>query len=302
MSFWSDTTLRKNLKYVIHPANPDKVDISGYRLSVGNQVFISNDSSPDENGSSAIDLTSSNGFEIPAGQFALITTLEKVTIPADSFGLISMRAGKKFKGLINVSGFHVDPGYSDTLVFSVFNAGPKSIYISKNEDIFLIWFAGLDQENENLKGGGGLDGNIPSEFINSLNIQAESTPVLSNKIKKLENNLQSTLKWGIPIASTLGALALFIITWAGSSISDLKGKSLYFDTSITKNENMVSASVIDLKKDDDELRRLIIQTSTNIQISDYDKRLHEQATTIVSLQKRLDSLEKNVTTPGTKKN
>jgi hypothetical protein len=37
---------------------------------------------------------------------------------------ISMRTAFKFKGLVNISGFHVDPGYKGKLIFAVFNASP----------------------------------------------------------------------------------------------------------------------------------------------------------------------------------
>ena len=170
MSFWSDTTLRENLENVIEPANPDKVDISGYRLSVGDKVYITNDIDT-KNESNAINLSINDHFEIPAGQFALILTKEKITIPKNVMGLISMRAKTKFKGLINVSGFHVDPGYSDNLIFAVFNAGPKSVPISKNDDIFLIWFAELDQPNSREKNDSDINGRIPTDLITNLNMR-----------------------------------------------------------------------------------------------------------------------------------
>jgi dCTP deaminase len=49
--------------------------------------------------------------------------------------------------LINVSGFHVDPGYKGNLVFSVYNAGSSQISLSAGEPCFLIWFADLILEH-----------------------------------------------------------------------------------------------------------------------------------------------------------
>ncbi len=46
-------------------------------------------------------------------------------------------------GLINVSGFHVDPGFKGKLLFSVYNAGTGPISMEKGEPYFLIWFAEL---------------------------------------------------------------------------------------------------------------------------------------------------------------
>ena len=50
-------------------------------------------------------------------------TKESIEVPLDALGLISIRSKYKLKGLINVSGFHVDPGFRGSLVFAVYNAG-----------------------------------------------------------------------------------------------------------------------------------------------------------------------------------
>jgi dCTP deaminase len=48
-------------------------------------------------------------------------------------------------GLINVSGFHVDPGFYGKLIYAVYNAGPSEIHLSRGTEMFLIWFADLDK-------------------------------------------------------------------------------------------------------------------------------------------------------------
>ncbi len=59
-----------------------------------------------------------------------------------------MKSGLKNSGLVNVSGFHVDPGYRGKLLFAVFNAGPQTITVRCDQDAFLIWFARLDTATE----------------------------------------------------------------------------------------------------------------------------------------------------------
>ena len=66
-------------------------------------------------------------------------------VPADVIAFISIRAGIKFRGLINVSGFHVDPGYHGQLRFAVYNAGSQKIVLDQGQRVFLIWFADLDE-------------------------------------------------------------------------------------------------------------------------------------------------------------
>ncbi len=62
---------------------------------------------------------------IPAGQFGLLVTREAVRIPANVIAFISIRAGIKFQGLVNVSGFHGAPGYmaNSSLPFLTLEAG-----------------------------------------------------------------------------------------------------------------------------------------------------------------------------------
>jgi dCTP deaminase len=65
-----------------------------------------------------------------------------------SWHFISIKASKKISGLVNVSGFHVDPGFRGLLKFSVYNAGSESIILGIGERLFPIWFYQLPEENE----------------------------------------------------------------------------------------------------------------------------------------------------------
>ncbi len=85
---------------------------------------------------------------IPPGQFGLLVTRETVYVPANAIAFISIRAGIKFQGLVNVSGFHVDPGYRGQLKFAVYNAGSRTIVLDQDQRVFMIWFADLDHGDE----------------------------------------------------------------------------------------------------------------------------------------------------------
>ena len=83
------------------------------------------------------------GFTVPPGQFAFLLTEECVTVRCKEIAFISIRARTKFRGLMNVSGFHVDPGFTGRLTFAVFNAGSASVHLRQGDEIFLIWYADL---------------------------------------------------------------------------------------------------------------------------------------------------------------
>jgi len=85
---------------------------------------------------------------IEPGQTAILTTLEHIKMPNNVFGLITIKFSHKGKGLINISGFHVDPGFCGHLIFSVYNAGKKSISFHFKDKVFSIIFYQLHREVE----------------------------------------------------------------------------------------------------------------------------------------------------------
>ena len=122
-----------NSRNVIVP-NQNRVICGAYELALGNEVFRTDSSSQKKE---FLDRDNEQ-VVINPGQFALLLTYEQVNIPIDKIAFISIKAGIKLKGLINVSGFHVDPGFSGKLVFSVYNAGSSQISLMKGNPCFLI--------------------------------------------------------------------------------------------------------------------------------------------------------------------
>lgn len=193
MSFWStQEIIRRNQKLsridstkpLISGFKEDKAKEASYTLTVGSEAFIT--SSPQTKLDEVKKLDISDGFcYIPPGQFAYLITEEKVNIPIDCLAFISMKFTTKASGLINVSGFHVDPGYSGKLIFAVYNAGVKRIPIEKGMSIFLIWFSDLNTEDEKPKTEQKGFEKIPS-FILENSQDAETLQNLSEKVAELE--------------------------------------------------------------------------------------------------------------------
>lgn len=141
--FWSDGTWSSSIAndHLVEPYDPASQKEASYQLAIGNEVYIS---SPETRSKKQILSDKEPSFFIEPGQFAFLLTAETVNTPFDAIGFISIRAKYKFNGLVNISGFHVDPGYSGKLVFAVFNAGPVRIHLQKGQRIFLLWMASLD--------------------------------------------------------------------------------------------------------------------------------------------------------------
>ena len=187
--FWSGETMKERLAPLIKPFDSARVDCAAYTLAVGREIYVSpSDQTADPTAVTVRKLEPGDAFTVPAGQFAFILTEEIVSIPADAIAFISIRAKIKFRGLVNVSGFHVDPGYSGRLTFSVFNAGPVPIHLKRGQPIFLIWYANLDRTSAMTKAAPGYDG-IDPELITGISGELQSFASLSKKIKDAEKSL-----------------------------------------------------------------------------------------------------------------
>jgi dCTP deaminase len=218
--FWSGETLLKELPGLIEPFSPENVDCAAYTLAIGNEIYVSPTVETEDPRSKTIyRLSDGEAFTIPPGQFAFLLTEEIVEVPSCALAFISIKAKIKFRGLVNVSGFHVDPGFKGRLVFSVFNAGPATIHLKQGQPCFLIWYASLDCGSEMVKTASIQDG-IDPQLINNISGELQSFESLLKKIKDVEKALDervhkierdhAVIRWG------LGLLLTFIVgmvTW-----------------------------------------------------------------------------------------
>jgi dCTP deaminase len=120
MPFWSSQTIKARGANIglVKPFDARHVHQGAYELAMGPQGAISSD------GHNRITkLEPRQSFCVPRGQFGLLLTEETVSIPSNVVAFISLKTSVKSLGLVNVSGFHVDPGYDCRLKFWVYNAG-----------------------------------------------------------------------------------------------------------------------------------------------------------------------------------
>jgi dCTP deaminase len=210
MSFWSSQTLKSKFKElnIVSPYCEDDIESASYNLTLGDEVYISFLPDTSQKDRKKVILKDKDTVAIPPGQFAFLITAEKVTIPENIIAFISIKFKSKAKGLVNVSGFHVDPGYSGKLIFAVYNAGPLNYIIAKGDRLFSIWFAELDGVDEKPKKGKGFD-SIPTEFINIPD--NTSLPFLVKRIDDLEKKVDKySVVQAIIITVVIGLALAFI--------------------------------------------------------------------------------------------
>ena len=110
---------------------------ASYDLRLGDEIYVVGRRAPEK-------LTDRSPYALlPPGQFAILTTYEEVCMPRSVLGFIAIRTKFKLQGLVNISGFHVDPSFHGKLVFAVQNVGPNDIRVKLGEPTFTIFFAEL---------------------------------------------------------------------------------------------------------------------------------------------------------------
>jgi dCTP deaminase len=152
-------------------------------LTLGDEVFLTGDDVP-RTLSEAKSRAANPWVKIEPGEFAVLTTYEYVFLPIDIMGLISIKNTYKQKGLISVSGFHVDPGYRGRLTFTAYNAGPSDLLFRFRERLFMITFTKIEKNDWWYWAPAGL--RIPTDTISHLQGMSVSPRSLDKRLKRLE--------------------------------------------------------------------------------------------------------------------
>jgi len=122
-------------KGLIQNYKEDYLHQCSYDLRLGREVYLVGKEAPEKLSGDAPYVS------VPPGQFAILTCYEELQMPKDHMGFIALRSTFKFQGLVNISGFHVDPTHQGTLLFAVQNVGPTDIRLKYQDPTFTIFFA-----------------------------------------------------------------------------------------------------------------------------------------------------------------
>jgi dCTP deaminase len=227
MAFWSSQTLGERIGNLIDPPDPAMIDCNAITLRVGTEIYITPELEQAHTQTKQR-LRNNQGFLIPPGQFAFLMTEEVVRVPPDTMAFISMKTTFKNKGLVNVSGFHADPGWEGPLIFAVYNAGPAPVHLHRGLPLFLIWYADLDYPSEkqktvpgstqipavtinNLTGGVNSIHMIDRKLTEEVKIRREDDEKLNNRIHDVEK-AQRVIYAGLTFVGTIaaGVVAYFL--------------------------------------------------------------------------------------------
>ena len=182
---------------------------ANYDLRLGEEVYVTSEKVPKKLNTRE----GENVVSIEPGEFGILMSFEYIFIPPDIVGFISVRLTFKQRGLVNISGFHVDPGFYGRIMFAVYNAGPNDVPLRYKERVFMIMFSVLTDSKikiEESRWHGMVS--IPIETIAGLRGTSVSPRNLHERIRRLEVM--------VPVIVTLFVTVIgAIVAWILSQLS-----------------------------------------------------------------------------------
>ncbi|MEQ8410301.1 MAG: hypothetical protein RIB52_01990 [Erythrobacter sp.] len=242
MTFWGGSKLLIEIgrQGIVTPFRENQIDCSAYTLRLGAEAFVTPSFGDDLRTNVKQSLAKPTmemvgGKErpkgggtvvIPPGQFAFLLTDEIVKIPNNVMGFISLKSKHKFRGLINVSGFHVDPGFEGRLVYSVFNAGPAALHFSRGDELFLLWLADLsgDVQERYYKTEFGY-ADITSDLVTDVSRQTHSLQDLASRVDAISESFRTFKAIATGVATALG-LAIAVLTLVATALAVMPPKAM----------------------------------------------------------------------------
>jgi dCTP deaminase len=143
-----ETLLRQEIHHeavnngLLRPFDPDGLRGASYDLRVGRTVVIVN---PENDGITPIDLEVKGTWDLPPGRAAILYSLERVRLPNDMKGRLSIRSRIATR-LLNFPGGPIDPGYSGHLFLPLANLSDVPIAIEYGQPIVTVEFVRLGRE------------------------------------------------------------------------------------------------------------------------------------------------------------
>lgn len=196
-------------KLVIDHFDPKFLSPASYDMRLGEEAVTSS-------GKEKINPAQKGLLTIAAGDFALVTTHERVIMPTNIVGHLGLRSHYAKKGLVLLSGPQIDPGFRGVLVLGLSNLSPRDIVIPYKEPFCTVEFHSLNEPaTKAYDGEYQQQTGISSKDLENL-VEAQGMTFgqviktmgeLSQNVKSLSDSV-SFLKWFFPVG--LAATAIII--------------------------------------------------------------------------------------------
>ena len=156
---------------------------------------------------------------IPAGDFALVKTMERLKVSARVAGHIGLRSHYAKKGLGILAGPQIDPGFEGYLVVGLTNLSPRDITIPYGEEFCTIELYEFQEAvsqpyHGEYQGQSGISGRDLEHLVESQGMTfgevIRSIGNLSATVNTLAERV-TTLTWSVPAVLAIGLAVIGVI-------------------------------------------------------------------------------------------
>lgn len=197
---------------VIEGFDEEFLQPSSYDMRIGKRALVSHSEAE-------ADVEKNGSVPIKPGEFALLTTHEKVKLASNVAGHIGVKSYYTRKGLVLLAGLQIDPGFEGHLVLGIYNAAPRQLVLDYLSPFCTVEFHKLARPVEKIyvSKGEQLKGQIPQvdkDYLRTLETQSLSE--LANSVRQLTTNMGEMNRWMKQII--LPILMLILAAIVGSAI------------------------------------------------------------------------------------
>jgi dCTP deaminase len=207
----SDVEIRDAMtkkEIIIEPFLEFNLQPASYDLRIGKRMLMSGIETE-------IDMESKHSVTLKAGQFALMTTLERIALSNNIAGHLGMKSYYVRKGVVLLAGLQIDPGWDGYLVLGMYNASPRSITLDYQSSLCTVDFFRLAvpvsksfQTSDEQKIG--LIPKVDKDYLRTLETQTLSE--MSESVRRLSENVNTlttiTYKVILPLLVVILGLAV----------------------------------------------------------------------------------------------
>lgn len=169
--------LCQNTNMIDPPGGEDCFQGASYDMKLGEKCYVSSSSGDNEG---VITLGVNESVKIPRHTIFMFQTEEKLNLPNNIVGKITLRMGLVRKGGIMPSQTQIDPGYNNYVFGMLYNLANRDVQLKRGEHIVSVEFYKLDKEVEAY--GGPYGRYSLADFV-SEHVQS-SMDYLNNQVQK----------------------------------------------------------------------------------------------------------------------
>jgi dCTP deaminase len=196
----------------IEPFDEAQLQPASYDVRVGAQAFVSS-------ADSILDVSSKGLVIIDPGEFAVITSLERVHCGAQMAAQLGLTSAFARKGLVLLSGPQIDPGFDGVLVVRVTNLSPTRVTLAYQTPFLTVQYFKLNEPVAHPYSGSrqnqtGLQAKDVEELTHpdspTIGGMVRSLATLASDVGDLKTSVK-WMAWAIPVVVVIGMTIVGII-------------------------------------------------------------------------------------------